>query len=201
MSTVSAFLLIVASGLVRDIYQRFLRPAASEREIEWASYIATLGVGLAAAIAATNPPEYLQLLIVFTGASMASAFLVPALLGCFWRRATASGALSAMIAGSAVMVGLYGAGIILGIRGIDQGIGPPPKPPAYGPYYLLGIDPVVWGLSSSLLVGIVVSWLSPPPDPERVALLFNPQPPDAPAPETLRRHHEQAGRTGTTDPS
>ena len=46
MSTVSGFLLIVASALVRDVYQRFLRPAASEREIEWMSYTATAGVGL-----------------------------------------------------------------------------------------------------------------------------------------------------------
>ena len=52
MSTVSGFLLIVASGLVRDVYQRFLRPRASEREIEWASYSATVGVGLLAAAVA-----------------------------------------------------------------------------------------------------------------------------------------------------
>lgn len=50
MSTVSGFLLIVASGLVRDLYQRFLRPTASEKEIEWASYGATVGVGLFVAI-------------------------------------------------------------------------------------------------------------------------------------------------------
>ncbi len=53
MSTVSGFLLIVASGLVRDVYQRFIRPSAPERELAWASYGATAGVGLIAAIAAT----------------------------------------------------------------------------------------------------------------------------------------------------
>ena len=57
MSTVSGFLLIVASGLVRDVYQRFLRPTASEREIEWASYSATIGIGLVAAAIALNPPQ------------------------------------------------------------------------------------------------------------------------------------------------
>src|SRR3954453_17123713 len=49
MSTVSGFLLIVASGLVRDVYQRFLRPGASEREVARVSYAATVGVGLVAA--------------------------------------------------------------------------------------------------------------------------------------------------------
>jgi SSS family solute:Na+ symporter/sodium/pantothenate symporter len=92
MSTVSGFLLIVASGLVRDVYQRFLRPKASEREIEWASYSATIGIGLLAAVIALRPPKYLQLIVVFASAGMASAFLMPVLLGAFWRRATAAGA-------------------------------------------------------------------------------------------------------------
>ena len=39
MSTVSGFLLIIASGLVRDVYQRFFRPGASEKEIARASYM------------------------------------------------------------------------------------------------------------------------------------------------------------------
>ena len=46
LSTVSGWLLIISSGLVRDLYQRFLRPTASEREIAWASYAATVAVGL-----------------------------------------------------------------------------------------------------------------------------------------------------------
>ena len=50
MSTVSGFLLIVASGLVRDIYQRFLRPTASENEIARACYAATILVGIVVAV-------------------------------------------------------------------------------------------------------------------------------------------------------
>jgi len=196
MSTVSAFLLIVSSGLVRDIYQRFLRPAASEREVEWASYLATLAVGLLAALAATNPPAYLQLLIVFTSAAMAAAFLAPAAMGCFWRRATAPGALAAMIAGAGTTVALYAVGWVLGRSGFDQGIGPPPKPPAYGPYYLLGFDPVVWGLSASFLAGIVVSLLTRPPEPSRVALLFDAHPPGSPGSEDA-----QSGTTPGSRPA
>src|SRR3954453_8175855 len=86
LSTVSGWLLIVSSGMVRDLYQRFFRPSASEREIARASYLATLFVGLVAAVLALNPPEFLQLIIVFSSTGMASAFLVPALLGSFWRR-------------------------------------------------------------------------------------------------------------------
>ena len=56
LSTVSGWLLIISSGLVRDLYQRFLRPAASEREIAWASYGATMLLGLGVAYVARNPP-------------------------------------------------------------------------------------------------------------------------------------------------
>jgi SSS family solute:Na+ symporter/sodium/pantothenate symporter len=190
MSTVSGSLLIVASGLIRDFYQRFFRPGASERELARASYLATALVGVLVTIAALRPPQYLQLVIIFTGASMAAAFLVPALMGCFWRRASASGAMAAMLAGVGTTVALYFAGYVLGSRGIDQGIGPPPKSPAYGPFYMLGLDPCVWGLLASGLAGIGVSLLTRPPEPARVSLLFDEQPPDAPAPATVELHPE-----------
>lgn len=190
MSTVSAFLLIIASGLVHDVYQRFIRPTASEREIARASYAATAIVGVLVALVALRPPTYLQLIIVFTSTGMASAFLVPALLGCFWRRATASGAIAAMATGTGVTLALYVIGYVLGLYGFDQGIG---AKSAFRPYYLLGLDPCVWGLSSSLLAGVGVSLASKPPDPERVSLLFDWQPPDAPIPATL--DHEPSAET------
>jgi SSS family solute:Na+ symporter/sodium/pantothenate symporter len=188
MSTVSGFLLIISSGLVRDVYQRFLRPSASEKEIEWASYSATVAVGLMVAVVALRPPEFLQLIVVFASSGMASSFLMPAILGCFWRRATAGGALAAMLVGAGVTLGLYGYGSYLGRNGIDQGIGPPSS--GFGAYYLLGFEPCVWGLSLSLVAGIVGSLATAPPDPKRIALLFDTQPPGAPAPATLDLHRE-----------
>ena len=86
LSTVSGWLLIISSGLVHDLYQRFLRPTASETEIAWASYLATVLVGLGVAVAASNPPAYLQLIVVFSSTGMAAAFLMPGLMTCFWRR-------------------------------------------------------------------------------------------------------------------
>ncbi len=195
MSTVSGFLLIVASGLVRDVYQRFFRPKASEREIAWASYSATVGIGLLAAVIALNPPQYLQLIVVFASAGMASAFLMPALLGAFWRRATAAGALASMSVGAIVTLLLYGYGTYLGFQKVDQMIGP--KMQTFGAYYLFGFDPCVWGLLSSLIAGVVVSLFTNPPDPSRVALLFDEQPPDAPAPATVALHPERAADVAT----
>lgn len=171
MSTVSGFLLIISSGLVRDVYQRFFRPDASEREIAVASYTATVGVGLVVGLCAIRPPQFLQLIVVFASSGMASAFLVPAIFGAFWRRATAPGAIAAMLAGSGITLALYAYGSYLGFKKFDQMIGPPST--GFGAYYLLGLEPAVWALLGSLLAGIVVSLLTRPPDPERVALLFD----------------------------
>ena len=37
MSTVSSYLVVIASGLVRDVYQHFFRPAASQAEVRRAA--------------------------------------------------------------------------------------------------------------------------------------------------------------------
>jgi sodium/pantothenate symporter len=194
LSTVSGWLLIISSGLVHDLYQRFLRPTASEREIAWASYAGTVAVGVAVALVAIRPPAYLQLIVVFSSSGMAAAFLMPALLGCFWRRTTSAGAIAAMIAGTATTLGLYLVGSIgtraLGLDGIlpDTTMIGPAK--GLRPYYLLTLDPCVWGLLASFTAGVVGTWWSRPPDPGRVALLFDLQPPGAPAPATLDLHPE-----------
>ncbi len=194
LSTVSGWLLIVSSGMVRDIYQRFFRPAAGEKEIARASYLATVAVGIIAALAAIRPPQYLQLIVVFSSTGMAAAFLMPAMLGAFWRRATATGAIAAMAVGTSVTLGLYVLGIIGPSRlHLDWLLGANPEIGAkssFRPYYLLGLDPCIWSLIASLVAGVVGSLMSPPPKPERVALFFSVQPPDAPAPATLDMHPE-----------
>ena len=176
MSTVSGFLLIVSSGLVRDIYQRFLRPKASEREIAIASYASTVLVGILVACLAIKPPDFLQTIIVFASAGMASAFLVPALMAAFWRRATATGALAAMVAGTTTTVGLY----LLGYnetlqRALAPLIGPAPDIgyPAPHPFFLLNMDPCVWGLLASLAAGVLVSLITSPPSADHVSHLFD----------------------------
>jgi SSS family solute:Na+ symporter/sodium/pantothenate symporter len=194
LSTVSGWLLIISSGLVHDLYQRFLRPAASEREIALASYAGTVAVGVVVAMVALRPPQYLQLIVVFSSSGMAAAFLMPAILGCFWRRATGAGAIAAMLAGAVTVLGLYLIGSIgpgnLGLAGILPDTSHMGTAARFRPYYLFGLDPCVWGLLASLSAGVAISLLSASPDPARVALLFDRQPPDAPAPATLDLHPE-----------
>jgi SSS family solute:Na+ symporter/sodium/pantothenate symporter len=173
MATVSAYLVVISSGVVRDVYQRFLRPHAGDAELRRFSHLAMAVVGAIAVAANLRPVAYLQAIVVFSSTSAAATFVVPALMMAYWRRASTAGAISAMLAGSAAMLALFAAGWTLSWRGYDPMIGPAT---AFRPYYLLGLEPIVWGLAASLTAGIGVSLATAPPGPDLVSRLFDFEP-------------------------
>jgi sodium/pantothenate symporter len=150
MATVSTFLVVVASGVVRDIYQRFINPKADDRTLKWVSRGTILAVGLVSVLASLKPPDYLQKFIVMGGGGAAAAFLVPVLMGLYWRRATAAGAFAAMF---------FGASTVLFMN-----LYPIPR---------LGFDPFLWGLVTSGVSGIAFSLGTQPPPDAVVAPLFD----------------------------
>lgn len=178
MATVSAYLVVISSGLVRDVYQRFLSPHASERQLRFVSTFAMVAVGAIAVAANIKPVQYLQAIVVFSGTGAAATFCMPALMIAYWRRATTAGVLASMICGATTMLALYGAGFAG--YGSDQLIGQVSK---FRPYYLFGLDPLIYGLAASFIAGIVVSRLTTPPDHTLVSKLFDAEP-AAPAPAT-----------------
>ena len=190
MATVSCYLLVIASGLVKDIYLRFLRSGASTREIRWVTYAAMIAVGLIAVGANIKPVRYLQALVVFSGTGAAAAFVTPILMTCFWRRATAAGLVSSMLAGAGTVLSLFGLNWIARfaqsltaesflystLEPVGRLVGPDPKigiADPLQPYYLLGLDPIMWGLAASAATGIVVSLLTRPPDPDVISRFFD----------------------------
>src|SRR5262245_23649750 len=163
MATVSCFLLVIASGLVRDVYQRFLNPEATQHELRRLTYIAMTLIGLVAMLLNINPVEKLQMLVTFSSGCAASAFLIPTVMMCYWRRATAAGVIAAMLAGALAAFSLNMVGLAIAIR----------YKTGFVPYNLLGFEPIVWGLSSSLVVGILASLITKPPDERLVSKLFD----------------------------
>jgi SSS family solute:Na+ symporter/sodium/pantothenate symporter len=172
MSTVSSYLVVISSGLVRDIYQRFLRPRAKPRELRIAAYATMIATGIVAVLVNISPVQYLQALIVFSATGSASTFLIPALMACYWRRATVPGVLTGMVGGALTVLVLY----LLGIYGpgwgwvADQGIGQLTK---FHPYFLFGIDPFVWGLMVSAVCAVPVCLMTAPPDKALVSRMFD----------------------------
>jgi len=171
MATVSSYLVVIASGLVRDVYQRFINPDAGTHDLRRLSYIAMVLVGAIAVVANIRPVAYLQAIVVFSGTGAAATFCVPALMLAFWRRATLPGMLSAMLCGTGTMVGLY----VLGFLGYGSNvlIGPVTT---FRPYFLLDVDPLLWGLAVSLAAGVSVSMCTSPPDKALVSRLFDAEP-------------------------
>jgi sodium/pantothenate symporter len=185
MATVSGYLVVIASGLVRDVYQRFINPQANEYMIKRLSYAVMIVIGGLALAANIKPVAYLQALVVFSGTGAAATFVVPALMTAYWRRATAKGTTAAMLAGAGALIALYligfdeSAGYLarLGIVLKYQNIGQATK---FRPFYLGGVDPLLWGLAASLVAGVVGSWLTRPPDAATVSRLFDAEPATSP---------------------
>src|SRR5262249_44718569 len=148
MATVSTYLVVISSGIVRDVYVRFVRPQAGDAELRQITCAAMVAVGLIAVVANLRPVAYLQAIVIFASTSSAATFVVPALMMAYWRRASTAGTVAAMVAGSSVMLGLFATGWVLAMQGFDPMIGQATR---FRPYYLLGLEPIVWGLAASLL--------------------------------------------------
>ncbi len=158
MSTVDSFLLMISSGLVRDIYQRNINPDVSEKTIKWLSYLFTLLVGTAAMLGALNPPQFLQDIIVYTGSGLAACFLGPMVFALYWPRANSIGCMSGMIAGFGTHLAMYFAGIFA-------------NGSFFRPYRLFDFDPIIVGLFVSFATVLLVTRATPPP-PEHLVRKF-----------------------------
>jgi sodium/pantothenate symporter len=169
MATVSSYLLVIASGLVRDVYQRFGNPQATDYEIRRLTYLVMIGVGAVAVGFSIFPVKHLQMLVVMSSGCAASSFLIPTVLLCYWRRATAAGSIGAMLAGG-------GASLALNLIGLWRAYVETRQFANFQPLYLAGLDPLLWGLLASAIVGIAVSLATDPPEERLISKLF-----DAPA--------------------
>ncbi len=141
MSTISSFLLVTGSAIVRDLYHRNLNHALTDRKAQLLSQGTTFLIGAAALAIAFRPPEYLQYIVIFSSTGLASTFIAPTILAVFWPRATRAGAYAALFGGFGSFALQYA---------------------LWGTRSWFELDPFVWSLSLSFLCGMVVSFATPP---------------------------------------
>jgi len=167
MATVSSYLVVLSSGVVRDIYQRFINPHAERNELRRAAWATMIVAGAVSVAVSWSPVKYLQAFIIFSTSGAAATFLVSTLMACYWRRATRVGVFFSMITGALTVMTLYLIGIfeLLPQPSIGAVTG-------FRPYFLFGLDPLIWGILSSAVMGIGGSLLSTPPEEELVAKMF-----------------------------
>ncbi|MGM0506387.1 MAG: sodium:solute symporter family protein [Bacteroidota bacterium] len=100
-STGNSFLLAPSTNVARDIYQRFWRPGASDREMIRIQRISIALLGLLAWLLLTRFRSILDM--AFTAYTMIGAGLTPALLAAFlWRRVTTAGGVASIATGMGV---------------------------------------------------------------------------------------------------
>ncbi|MFD2191271.1 sodium/pantothenate symporter [Pistricoccus aurantiacus] len=151
MSSLSSFLLVSAGALVRDVYQRNINPELSGDKAKRLTHVMTFAITLVGVALALNPPQYLQLIVVFAGAGLGATFAWPTILGIFWPRMNRLGCLAGIIGGFGSFVIQY---VTLGGSSV------------------LGLHPFVWSFLFSLVCCVVGSRLAPRQSDEVLEIYF-----------------------------
>ena len=158
LSTADGLLLTIASALAHDVYYKIFRPKATTQWRLVVSKSLLLVVAVLAASVASQKPATILFMVAWAFSLAGSAFFPALILGVFWKRATATGAVSGMIIGLVstiyYMVRVHFDSIPwLGIHGIGM-----------EPW--LGIQSTaagVWGVAAGFLTIVVVSLFGKPP--------------------------------------
>ncbi len=146
MSTLDSILHSNMTVLTRDVYQRYLRPGASEAHYILVGRAIVLGLLVVGYMLSVTTSEFLVVLVALSGAGALQ--LMPAILGvCFPNRRllTRTGVL---------------AGIGVGLLTLYLTLVVAPHP--------LGLHGGVWSVLANFVVTIVVSRITCPPSPETV---------------------------------
>jgi len=151
MSTINAQLLQSSATIVKDLYLR-LRPhqLTNEPLLKRMSGMITLVLGLLLLLAAWNPPDMIIWLNLLAFGGLEAVFLWPLVLGLYWEKANAAGALSGMLVGAAVYTLLASLDI-----------------------QLLGFHPIVPALLLSLIAFLIGNLFGrPAPQPDDASTLL-----------------------------
>ncbi|MFZ5482954.1 MAG: sodium:solute symporter family protein [Pseudomonadota bacterium] len=150
LSTADGLLLTIANALSHDVYYQMLdREASTTRRLAVSKGVLLLVAAIAAYIASLKPDTILSM--VAWAFSIAAACFFPALvLGIFWKRATQQGAVAGMLVGLGITL-TY----LIGVRFFDM-------------EKWWGISDVsagIFGIPAGFVTAVVVSLLTPAPDP------------------------------------
>ncbi|MBL7073996.1 sodium:solute symporter family protein [candidate division KSB1 bacterium] len=160
ISTGMNYLLSPTTNLMRDVYQRFIRPDADQRTMVALQKVVVVVLGVIAFFLATKLVSVLEM--SYFAYTIYGVAITPALIAALtWKRATKAGGLASIISGTVVCVFLKVITYIL----------PPEQVPDGDPW---GIPIIYPSLIVSLLCLFVVSYLTQAPKEEEIKELFQP---------------------------
>lgn len=143
LSTAISYLLVPATALVRDVYQRFINPRASERSLVWLLRGVVIFLGAVAYVISTYSEEFLN--VALKAYTIYGTGVTPSLVAALvWKRATTAGAITSISTG-------VGTTLIWVFGGFEDST---------------KVSPVIPAITISVLALIVISLATPPPAPE-----------------------------------
>jgi Na+/proline symporter len=152
MSTVNSVLLVTGASVSHDLYGRFFRPQATDRQLVRWNRLAIAVLSVIPVFFALQRLGNVQAIVVAQTKFVASFFFVPVVVGLNWRRGTAAGAVAAMIGGFLACLVWE----LTGQRGFSRH----------------GIDAVEVGVLTSAVLFFVVSWATRPVAKENLEVFF-----------------------------
>ena len=157
VSTANSFLLTPSTNLIRDVYQRFINPHVTGRQVIIYTRVIVAVLGVLGYIAGRFFPTILAMAL--WAYTMYGAGITPALLGALlWRRATSQGGVASILVGMLTTLVWEVIGLARGVDG--------------APAYLFGVETAYPALAFSIGTLIVVSLATPAPTDDAVAALF-----------------------------
>lgn len=111
MSTIDSLLIQASSTLLKDLYINYINPQIiekpdAEKKLNKLSLWSTGIFAVLVFIASTNPPDMIIWLNLIAFGGLQAVFLWPLVLGLYWEKASAQGALSSMVTGLVVYLTL-----------------------------------------------------------------------------------------------
>lgn len=158
LSTGMNYLLSPTTNIMRDIYQRFLKPDADQKSMVVLQRVWVVILGVCAFFLATRLKSVLNM--AYFAYTIYGVSITPALIAALaWKRATKAGGLASIIGGASVCILLKILTYVLPERLVPEG-----DP--------LGIPLIYPSLIVSVALLFVVSLLTRPPDREALSKLF-----------------------------
>ena len=155
VSTANSFLLTPSTNLIRDVYQRFINPGITDRQVVLYTRLIVVAVGVIGYVAGNFFPTILAMAL--WAYTMYGAGITPALLGALlWKRATRAGGVSSILVGMLTTLVWESVGLVRAVDG--------------DPVYFLGWQTAYPALALSIATLVVVSLVTPPPTDAEVEL-------------------------------
>lgn len=157
LSTAAGLLLVISTSVSRDFVKRTMYPMISDKNELRIARIAAAGAVILAGYFGVNPPGFVAQVVAFAFGLAAASFFPAILLGIFYKRMNAEGAVSGMVVGLLFTITyiVYFALLNPELNNKD--------------HWWFGISPEGIGTIGMLLntfVALIVSRFTPPPPPE-----------------------------------